>query len=95
MILRITALRPVNLFGQCKVLQMKSKIFIVQRDNDKYFKQKLPTWRNGFCEIVRNVTIEKDPHDIYQDGEWGYITVYGRKIYVTRSGTEFAFEIHG
>jgi hypothetical protein len=48
---------------------MKSKIFIVQRDNDKYFKQKLPTWRNGFCEIVRNVTIEKDPHDIYQDGE--------------------------
>jgi len=95
MILRITALRPVNLFGQCKVLQMKSKIFIVQRDNDKYFKQKLPTWRNGFCEIVRNVTIEKDPHDIYQDGEWGYITVYGRKIYVTRAGTEFAFEIRG
>ena len=74
---------------------MKSKIFIVQRDNDKYFKQKLPTWRNGFCEIVRNVTIEKDPHDIYQDGEWGYITVYGRKIYVTRAGTEFAFEIRG
>ena len=73
----------------------KSKIFIIQRDNDKYFKQKLPTWRNGFCEIVRNVTIEKDPHDIYQDGEWGYITVYGRKIYVTRAGTEFAFEIRG
>jgi hypothetical protein len=32
---------------------------------------------------------------IYQDGEWGYITVYGRKIYVTRAGTEFAFEIRG
>ena len=74
---------------------MKSKIFINQRDNDKYFKQKMPTWRNGFCEIVRNVTIEKDPHDIYLDGEWGYITVYGRKIYVTRAGTEFSFEIRG
>ena len=74
---------------------MKSKIFIVQRDNDKYFKQKLSTWRNGFCEIVRNVTIEPDPHGIYMDGEWGYITVYGRKIYVTRAGTEFAFEIRG
>ena len=74
---------------------MKSKIFITQRDNDKYFKQKMPTWRNGFCEIVRNVTIEKDPHNIYLDGEWGYITVHGRKIYVTRAGTEFAFEIRG
>ncbi len=74
---------------------MKSKIVITQRENDRYFKQKLPTWRNGFCEIVRNVTIEKDPHNIYQDGEWGYITVYGREIYVTRNGTESAFEIRG
>ena len=75
---------------------MKSKIVITQRENDKYFKQKLPTWRNGFCEIVRIVTIEKDPHNIYQDSEWGYITtVYGRKIYVTRNGTESAFEIRG
>jgi len=74
---------------------MKSKIFISQRDNDKYFKQKLPTWRNGFCEIVRNVTIEPDPHGVYEDGEWGYITVYGRKIYVTGAGPECAFEICG
>jgi hypothetical protein len=74
---------------------MKSKIVITQRENDRYFKQKLPTWRNSFCEIVRNVTIEKDPYHIYQDGEWGYITVYGRKIYVTRNGTESVFEIRG
>ena len=73
---------------------MKAKVFIVQRDNDKYFKQKLPTWRNGFCEIERNVTLEKDPHDIYQDGEWGYITVYGRKIYVTRAGTDFVQRLY-
>jgi hypothetical protein len=84
-----------NKWALCYNTFMKSKIFINQRDNDKYFKQKMPTWRNGFCEIVRNVTIEKDPHDIYLDGEWGYITVYGRKIYVTRAGTEFAFEIRG
>jgi hypothetical protein len=74
---------------------MKSKILIIQRDNDRYFKQKLPTFRNGFCEIVRNVTIEKDPYGVYQDGEWGYITVHGRKIYVTRNDTESAFEIRG
>jgi hypothetical protein len=74
---------------------MKSKIVITQRENDRYFNQKLPTWRNGFCEIVRNVTIEKDPYDIYQNGELGYITVYGRKIYVTRNGTESEFEIRG
>jgi hypothetical protein len=72
---------------------MKAKILISQRDNDRYFKQKLPTWRNGFCEIVRTVTLERDPYDIYQDGEFGYITVYGRKIYVTGSGTDF--EIRG
>jgi hypothetical protein len=74
---------------------MKSKIVVTQCENDRYFKQKLPTWRNGFCEIVRNVTIEKDPHDIYQDGEFGYITVYGRKIYVTRNGIQSEFEIRG
>ena len=74
---------------------MKSKIVITQRENDRYFKQKLPTWRNSFCEIVRNVTLEADPHNIYQDGELGYITVYGRKIYVTRNGTESEFEIRG
>ena len=74
---------------------MQAKVFITQRDNDRYFKHKLPTWRNGFCEITRNVTIEKDPHGIYLDGEWGSITVYGRKIYVTRAGVEFAFEIRG
>jgi hypothetical protein len=74
---------------------MKAKIIINQRENDRYFKQKLPTWRNGFCEIVRRVTIERDPHDIYLDGEFGYITVYGRKIYVTRSGIESDFEIRG
>ena len=74
---------------------MKAKIHITQRDNDKYFKQKLPTWRNGFCEISRNVTLENDPHGIYEDGEFGYITAYGRKIYVTRNGAEASFEIRG
>jgi hypothetical protein len=74
---------------------MKAKIHITQRENDKYFKQKLPTWRNGFCEISRNVMFENDPHGIYQDGEFGYITVYCRKVYVTRNGTESSFEIRG
>ena len=72
---------------------MKAKIYITQRENDKYFNQKLPTWRHGFCEILRNVTPEKDPYDVYQDGEFGYITVYRRKVYVVRSGTEGSFEI--
>jgi hypothetical protein len=72
---------------------MIAKIHITQRDNDKYFKQKLPTWRHGFCEILRNVTLGKDPYDVYGDGEFGTITVYGRKVYVVRNGTEGSFEI--
>jgi hypothetical protein len=74
---------------------MKAKIIVNQRENDRYFKQKLPTWRNGFCEIVRKVTLERDPYEVYLDGEFGYITVYGRKIYVVRSGIESDFEIRG
>jgi len=72
---------------------MKAKIYITQRENDKYFNQKLPTWRHGFCEILRNVTLGKDPYDVYGDGEFGTITVYGRKVYVVRNGTEGSFEI--
>jgi hypothetical protein len=68
---------------------MKAKIFIRQKDNDKYFKQKLPTWRNGFCEIVRKVTIESDPHGVWDDGNWGYITVGKQKVYVFGDGNSF------
>jgi len=68
---------------------MKAKIFIRQKDNDKYFKQKLPTWRNGFCEIVRNVTLEPDPSNVYEEGEWGYIVVNKQKVYVFGDGDSF------
>ena len=68
---------------------MKAKIFIRQKDNDKYFKQKLPTWRNGFCEIERNVTLEADPSNVYEEGEWGYITVNKQKVYVFGEGNSF------
>lgn len=43
----------------------KEKIYVSQRDNDKYFNQKLSTWRNGFCYIDRVVTRCTDPLDIY------------------------------
>jgi hypothetical protein len=67
-------------------MKVKAKIYITQRDNDEYFKQKLSTYRNGFCWIKRTVTLEKDPSGVYFDGEWGYITVGGERVYVCGNG---------
>jgi hypothetical protein len=47
-----------------------SKIYITQRDNDKYFKQKLPTLRSGFTYIERKITFFPDPNGVYDEGEW-------------------------
>lgn len=69
------------------------KIYVTQKDNDKYFSQKLSTMRNGFTRINKKVTFEADPSDVYDDGEFGYIIVGSQKIYVNASGTEF--EIYG
>ena len=74
---------------------MKTEIYITQRDNDKYFKQKLPTYKTGFCKILRNVTLEKDPYAVYGEGEFGTITVHGQKIVVVRSDLNSSFEIQG
>jgi hypothetical protein len=68
---------------------MKSQIYITQRDNDRYFKQKLPTWRNGFCYIERKVTITPDPSDVYSEGEYGYITINKAKVIVVGNHIEF------
>ena len=46
---------------------MKSKIFITYPDNYKYFKSKLFTGQKGYCEIVRNVTVEPDPNNVYDN----------------------------
>lgn len=70
-------------------MKVKAKIYITQRDNDKYFGQKLPTFRNGFCWIERMLTLEDDPSAVYFKGEWGYITVAGQKVYVNAAGDEF------
>ncbi len=73
-------------------MKVKAKIYITQRDNDEYFKQKLSTYRNGYCWIERTVTLEQDPSGVYFDGEWGYITVGDEKVYVC-SGDGNKFEI--
>ena len=70
---------------------MKARIYITQRDNNRYFKQKLPTFRNGFCYIERKVTLGADPDEVYAAGEFGYITVNGIKIEVI--GNKKSFEI--
>jgi len=72
---------------------MKSEIYITQRDNDKYFNQKLSTYKTGFCKIVRNVSLEQDPYAVYGVGEYGTITVYGQKVVVVRSDLNSSFEI--
>ena len=68
---------------------MKAKIYITQKDNDKFFRQKLATFRNGFCYIVRNVTLITDPRNVYEAGEYGYITVSGEKVFVNSSADCF------
>lgn len=69
------------------------KIYVTQKENDRYFDQKLSTSRNGFTYINRKITFEADPNDVYSEGEWGYITVSGKKIYVNGDGEKF--EIYG
>lgn len=69
------------------------KIYVSQKENDRYFDQKLSTSRNGFTYISKKVAFEADPHEVYSEGEWGYITVSGKKIYV--NGDRDTFEIYG
>lgn len=70
-----------------------AKIYVTQRNNDEYFAQKLPTFRNGFCWIERKVTFTQDPSGVYFDGEYGYITVKGEKVFVNASGNGFEIEL--
>jgi hypothetical protein len=73
---------------------MKAKILITSIDNMKLFQGKLPTRRSGFCEIVRNVTIEPCPFGIYGDGNYGYVKIDGKKVRVINgNGGETLFEI--
>jgi hypothetical protein len=75
---------------------MKSKIFITYPDSYKYFKSKLPTWRNGYCEIMRSVTVEPDPNNVYDN--WGTIEAYGQKLSVYAhdyEGEEKLWQISG
>ena len=62
----------------------KVKIHISQSDNDSYFGQKLPTWRNGFCVIERKLYPAQDAHGVYEEGQYGAIKI----------GIQFAF-VHG
>ena len=75
---------------------MKSKIFITYPDSYKYFKSKLPTGRKGYCEIMRNVTVEPDPNNVYDN--WGTIEAYGQKLFVHAydyEGEEKLWQISG
>ena len=77
-----------------KAPTMKAKILITSIDNMKLFQGKLPTRRWGFCEIVREVTIEPCPHGVYEDGNYGYVKIDGKKVRVINGrGGETLFEI--
>jgi hypothetical protein len=78
-----------------KTQQMvKAKILITSIDNMKLFRGKMPTQRWGFCEIVRMVTIEPCPHGVYEDGNYGYIKIDGKKVRVINGHNgERLFEI--
>ena len=75
---------------------MKSKIFITYPDSYKYFKSKLPTGQKGYCEIMRNVNVEQDPNNVYDN--WGTIEAYGQKLSVYAhdyEGEEKLWQISG
>ena len=59
---------------------MKVRVYITQASNDRYFDQKLPTWRNNFCFIERKLYEFPDPDDTYP--VYGYIKVGDRKLVV-------------
>ena len=73
---------------------MKAKILITSLENMRLFQGKLPTKRWAFCEIVRNVTIEPDPSEVYSAGCYGYITVDSKKIYVVNHSGGDLFELY-
>lgn len=73
-------------------MKISAKIYVTQKNNDKYFDQKLPTFRNGFTYITRMVTLEDDPDGVYDHGEYGYITVNQKKVYVLGGPDEFEIE---
>lgn len=64
---------------------VKGKIQITQKENDKYFSQKLSTKRDGFAIITRTVTLIDDASEIHERGEYGYIVVGTKKIAVVLS----------
>jgi hypothetical protein len=67
---------------------MKEKInlHITQNDNDTYFNQKMPTFRNGFChkeKVAFDITSDE------YDGREGFIKVGGKKVKVEECGGEW------
>jgi hypothetical protein len=59
---------------------MKVRVYVTQASNDRYFGQKLPTFRNGFCIIERKLFVIPDPDDVYP--VYGYIKVGKKKLVV-------------
>ena len=64
----------------------KVTIHITQADNDSYFGQKLPTWRNGFCKIERKLYPAQDELGVYGAGEYGAIKIGSRFAFVNGVG---------
>lgn len=60
---------------------MKKKIYITSKDNDQ-FGQKLPTFRDGFCYIERNIKICDDPQGVWDKGEYGTVKICGKTAIV-------------
>ena len=69
-------------------MKLRAMIYITQRDNDKFFGQRLHTYAHGFCYVNKVVTLAVDPNGVYTDeGEYGHILAGGKNIPVIRTGT--------
>lgn len=56
----------VEVIPEIEMTLKRQRIFVTQVQNDKYFGQKLPTWRNGYCYIEREITRSKDPSNVWE-----------------------------
>ena len=67
-------------------MKIKARVYVTQRDNDRFFAQKLNTSAYAFCYITRGVYITVDPDGVYtNDGEYGHIVAGGKKVQVIRT----------
>jgi len=75
--------------------KLKGYVYITHDDNNKFFKQKAKTWRDGFEKKLISIKLVPDPSETYDEGQYGIAKLYGASVYVTNVGGRDEWEIEG